>query len=87
MSWSISVPKTARDEFAAVVDASPLATQGTYDHPAIGLEDQQSRAKDLLKYLAGTITAPVLWGNMSGHAAQDAEQYGSISVSISGGES
>ena len=75
MSWSLQVPKTPRDEFAAAVDAAPIPSQGdTGEQATQRVGEDVARAKDLLKHLASRTEYPVLSGYASGHSLCDGQE-------------
>jgi hypothetical protein len=87
MSWTLSVPKTAKADFPAAVDAAICGGQG--DGGSVGVDEDVIVAKDLLKRFAERSESPFLTGNASGHALQPGQGEGwfnGLSVSVSSSE-
>lgn len=90
MSWSLSIPKTPRDEFDAAVDAVTVtqAFSGDGEARRIGanrLEDDVTTAKEVLKSLALRTDAPYLTASAGGHALSPGEEksfHNSFSVTV-----
>src|SRR4051812_24693010 len=64
MSWSLTVPNTAKDEWNAAVDAAQASGQ---DASTPGLEQDVAAAKEALKLLGSRVKRDVVRGVAGGH--------------------
>ncbi len=78
MSWTVNVPLTPRDEFAAAVDAAQAGGQ-----EAPGVDEAVASAKAAVKELAALIRRDFISANLNGHVLQpDEGDNWSDSVSV-----
>jgi len=86
MSWSFSVPPTAKDDFADAVDDA-VATGQPEQTP--GLTDDVATAKEAMKSLGACCKRAKVTGSASGHCLQKDDGknvHDGISVSVTGAE-
>lgn len=70
MSWNLTVPPTAKDQFDAAVDIAEASGQ---DAASVGLADDVAAAKSVLKALAKRVKRDVVGGSAGGHCLQPTE--------------
>jgi hypothetical protein len=84
MSWTLTVPSTAREHWDAAVDAAEATGQG---HALPGVAEDVAAARAALKALGRRVKRPRIAGYATGHVLQEGEGDGwadSLSVSVHG---